>query len=267
VGDGGYTNETVLKGLPERVVFIGRIRSDAQLHHVASEQAPRGRKRVYGEPAPTPEELRKDDSQPYQTVDAWAAGRIHSFRIKTIDKVRWRKAGEQHTLRLIVIAPLGHRLTKGSRILCRRPAYIICTDPAIPADKVLQAYVWRSAIELNFREEKQILGVGQAQVRNASSVKEVPAFLVSAYSILHLAARRALGNAGLRESLPPPKWRSNQTAPPHLTSSSLIRRLREELWGKALGLNFSGFPAHIAADTKPQKSFPDLASTVMYMHN
>jgi hypothetical protein len=267
VGDGGYTNGTVLKNLPERTVFIGRIRGDARLYHVPSQQHARGRNKVYGDPAPTPEELRKDDSIAYQTVLAWAAGKTPQFKIKTIENVRWRKAGELHTLRLIVIAPLGYRLTKGGRLLYRKPAHIICTDPDIPLDKVVQAYVWRWGVEVNFKEEKQLLGVGQAQVRNDSSAAAVPAFIVTAYAMLHLAARRVLSNAGLGETLPPPKWRSGRSAGQTLTTSSLIRRLREELWGKTLGLNFSGFPAAGPSAAKSQKCLPNLASAVMYMQN
>jgi len=264
VGDGGYTNGTVLKNLPERTVFIGRIRGDAKLHHLPAQQRERGRKKVYGEAAPTPEEFRKDDSAPYQTVEAWAAGKKHQFKIKTIESVRWRKAGERHTLRLIVIAPLRYRLAKGSRALYRKPAHIICTDPRVPPHKVVQAYIWRSGIEVNFKEEKQILGVGQAQVRNDSSVAAVPAFIVAAYAMLHLAARKVFGKAGMDQTLPPPKWRSRQSSGQTLTTSSLIRRLREEMWSSAMGVNFSDFPSLNPSNAKSQKCFPNLASAVLY---
>jgi hypothetical protein len=59
----------------------------------------------------------------------FAAGKSHAFKIKTIRPLRWRPAGKKHNLRLIVIAPLGYRLTKHSRMLYRKPAFLICTDP------------------------------------------------------------------------------------------------------------------------------------------
>ena len=55
-GDGSYTNKTVLRGLPPRTIFIGRIRKDAKLPLPASDGAA-GRPRLYGPPAPTPEQI------------------------------------------------------------------------------------------------------------------------------------------------------------------------------------------------------------------
>jgi hypothetical protein len=44
---------------------------------------------------------------------------------------------------------------------------------------LLQAYFDRWGIEVNHREEKDILGVGQAQVWNEQSVSNVPALGVA----------------------------------------------------------------------------------------
>lgn len=57
--DGGYTNSTVLKNLPERTVLIGRIRKDAKLYEAAQ-----GRKKVYGKLMPTPEQIRQSSDYP-----------------------------------------------------------------------------------------------------------------------------------------------------------------------------------------------------------
>ena len=43
--------------------------------------------------------------------------------------VYWRKAGPDMPLLLVVIKPLGYRLRKGSKLLYRQPAFLICTDP------------------------------------------------------------------------------------------------------------------------------------------
>src|ERR1017187_5393746 len=64
-GDGSYTNRTVLRQLPERTTFIGRIRKDANLFlALPSLTAIRsgGRPRRYGAPAPTPEQVLHDDA-------------------------------------------------------------------------------------------------------------------------------------------------------------------------------------------------------------
>jgi hypothetical protein len=41
---------------------------------------------------------------------------------------------------LVVIAPLGYRLRKGHRMLYRKPAYLLCTDPDLDLALLLQAY-------------------------------------------------------------------------------------------------------------------------------
>ncbi|MBN1916920.1 MAG: hypothetical protein JW889_03340 [Verrucomicrobia bacterium] len=257
VGDGGYTNGTLLKHLPERTVFIGRIRGDAHLAWLPDEQPTRGRRRLYGPAAPTPEQVRADASRPWQTVSAWAAGKTHSFRVKTLAPLRWRAAGATHDLRLLVIAPLGYRLSAGSKLLYRRPAYLLCSDVQLDLTRVLQSYLWRSDIEVNFRDEKTVLGCGQAQVRHPDSAASVPTLSVAAYALLLAAAERGgLPNHGL----PPPKWRRR---PPGRTSTQvLLSRLRAEAWG--LSLHFPHFASRPSGTPKPPKLQTTLASAVLY---
>lgn len=263
--DGGYTNENILKTLPERTIFTGRIRKDADLYYPPKpeEQPAYGRKRSYGQQAPTPEQLRQDDNHPWQKVTAWAAGKVHEFDIKTLDQVQWRKAGSNRVLRLIVIRPLGYRLRKNAKILYHQPAYLICTDPSQPLEQVLQHYIWRWGIESNHRDEKQLIGVGDAQVRTPAAVQNVPAFLVAAYGLLRLAARQVGDEQGGTGALPPPLWNRKNTPQPACTTR-LIQQLRAELWGKAMKMDFSGFVNKPTKHAKPQKYLPDLPSAVLY---
>ena len=264
--DGRFTNRTVLKNLPERTILIGRVRKDAKLCYPPppETQTKRGRKRLYGEAAPTPEQLRQDPRAPWRTVPVFAAGKLHQFKVKTLAHLRWRTAGAHHDLRLIVIAPLAYRPRKGSRLLYRQPAHLICTDPLKPLAEVIQAYLWRWDIEVNFRDEKQLLGVGQAQVRKETSVEKVPALMVAAYAMLLLAAAGAFGRDGVPQTLPPPKWRL-KTRGRRASTQQLINHLRAELWGKSMGgMNYSHFSNTDTLDRKPRKWRPSLASAVLY---
>lgn len=266
VVDGRFTNATVLKNLPGRTQLTGRIRKDTRLYLPPDKTSPTGpgRRPAYGERLPTPEEIGKDKKIPWQTVEVFAAGKKHDFKIKTMAPLKWRSAGQDHNLRLIVIAPLGYRPRQGSKLLYRKPAYLIATDPDIPMDKLIQAYVWRWEIEVNFRDEKTLLGVGQAQVRSPGSVEKVPQLITAAYAFLLLAAAKTFGAAGAADILPPPKWRQDHK-PQRASTQSLISHLRGELWGKAMGLdNFSGFRYKRQADTKCEKSLPELTSAVLY---
>ena len=206
VVDGSFTNGKVLKALPERTTLIGRIRKDAKLHHLPDrlERKKHGRRKRYSDKTITPEQLRQDTSLSWERVRVWAAGKRHSFRVKTIAPLLWRPAGADRHLRLVVIAPLGYRPNSQSRILYRKPAYLICTNPEISLADLIQAYVWRWDIEVNFRDEKTLLGMGQAQVRNPQSVENVPALIVAAYAMILLAGAKAFGVNGVPGSLPLP---------------------------------------------------------------
>ena len=263
--DGSYTNRTVLKGLPPRTTLIGRVRKDAKLFALPrpEDQPAVGTKRQYGEPLPTPEQIRQGDTLPWQEVRAFGAGTMHTFRVKTIAPVLWPKAGAQRPLRLVVIAPVAYRPRKGSRRIYRQPAYLICTDPDLPLEQVLQDYLWRWDIEVNHRDEKQIIGVGEAQVRSPQSVSRQPALAVVSYSILLLAAARAFGTDTPRGRLPLPKWQSKRTEQ-RLSTQELMRQLRSEVWAYAINRlvpNSDDFVTGLAASAKcPESSLPAVSA-------
>lgn len=270
VVDGGYTNETVLKKLPARTTLIGRLRKDAKLYFPPQPlpgSHSRGRPRRYGAPAPTPEQLRTDDSVPWASLEVSVSGAPHQIRIKGLRPVLWRTAGLEHTLQLVVIAPLSYRLHQGSKLLYRQPAFLICTDPQLDVRSLVQGFVQRWGIEVNFREEKTLLGVGQAQVRHPDSVESVPALQVASYAMLQLACLRTLDGPAKPDLLPPPKWAAGH-AQPRFSTQRAITQLRAEVWGRALRLaNFSGFAEPCAPTTKPEKFLPDLSSAVLYATN
>lgn len=251
--DGTFTNQSVFRTLPERTVAIGRLRKDAKLFAVPpeSDTSRRGRKRFYGAVLPSPEQLRQDASIPWVEVKAWAAGKLQSFEVKTCSPVRWRGSGKRD-VRIVVIRPLAYRPRKGAKLLYRNPVYLVCSDPALPLQRLLQAYVWRWEIEVNFRDEKTVLGVGEAQVRTPAAVQAVTGFIVAAYAFLLLAASQTG-----RIALPPPKWRQGQ--PPQRDSTPrLLGALRHQLWGKALGVNLT----HVAYNTKGKSTDVEIASAL-----
>jgi hypothetical protein len=267
--DGGYTNATVLKKLPPRTTLVGRIRKDAKLYFLPeppSGSPPRGRPRHYGAPAPTPEQLRTDDSINWTSLPVIVSGTSHLMRIKRLPKILWRTAGLTHTLQLVVIAPLSYRLRKSSKLLYRQPAFLICTDSELGLQELLQGYVQRWGIEVNFREEKTILGVGQAQVRNANSVEAMPALQVASYAMLLLATMRTVEGQLQPDLLPRPKWAGGM--PQRFSAQRAVNQLRAEVWGPALGLrNSSGFASQPKPNTKPEKFLPHLSSAVLYAVN
>ncbi len=233
--DGGFTNRALFRCPPPNTILIGRLRKYARLFATPPPGSGRGRPRWFGAPLPTPEQIRQDDSTGWFPIEAFGAGKRHSFEVKTVAPVRWSGTGGRD-VRLVVIAPLAYRPRQGAKLLYRDPAYLVCTDPRLPLRQLLQAYLWRWEVELNFRDEKTLLGIGEAQVRTQAAVETVPALIVAAYAFLLLAGTES----GRSCALPLPKWRTPPTRRRDSTAH-MIGILRSQLWGKAMGLNISHF--------------------------
>jgi hypothetical protein len=234
----------VLQGLPERTTYIGRIRKDAKLYWPAPSVATEGKKgrpRRYGPAAPTPEQILKDDTIPWTTVRCFVAGEMRDIPAKTIGPVYWRKAGVNIPLRLVVIKPAGYRSRQGGKLHYRQPAFLICTDLALPVQPLLQAYLYRWEIECNHRDEKSLLGVGEGQVRSPEAVRRLPQLQVAGYSLLLLASLLSSGfQRGDQEYLPLPKWR--RVAPSGRPSLlDMLNLLRDQIFARNLDLPVVSF--------------------------
>lgn len=256
LGDNSYTNRRMLQGLPERTTYIGRIREDARLcwPPEPSRGKRRGRPRRYGPKAPTPGEILRDESIPWTTVRCFAAGRFHEMQVKVLRNLYWRNAGADMPVQVVVIQPLGYRLRKGARLSYRRPAFLICDDPALGLQLLVQAYIYRWEIECNHRDEKSLLGVGQGQVQNPNAVRRLPQFQVAGYSLLLLAS---LLSSGFRrtgqEYLPLPKWRvASEQARPSLLD--LLNLMRHQIFARGADAPLLDFEAFLSTAPEAVKA-------------
>lgn len=250
-GDGSYTNRNVIQRLPERTTYIGRVRKDAKLHYPVPPQSgkPWGRPRRYGPAAPTPEQILKGDSIPVVKVRCFAAGQFREIPVKALRPVYWRQAGVAVPVQIVVIKPLGYRLRNGSKLLYRQPAFLVCTDPELDLNILVQAYINRWEIECNHRDEKSLLGVAQGQVWNPNSVRRLPPLQVAGYSLLLLASILSSGFQRTEEYLPLPKWRRKSIRPSLL---DLLALLRNQIFATAADaplLHFDDF-----ADVNPPEA-------------
>jgi hypothetical protein len=231
VVDASFCNRTVFGLLDHRIVLIGRTRKDIRLYEPAKpeanpEQVGRGRKASYGPLLPTPEQLRQDAAKPWDKCSIFAAGKRHELNYKTIAPVLWRSGAGTRPMRLIVIRPLRYRAH--GHTLYRQPAYLLVDDPSVPVPEALQAYFYRWEIEADQKEEKDLMGVGQAQVWSDISVVRQPAFHVATYAALLVAAVKAYGlnNPAFAGRLP--LWREHKP-PLRLSAAHLIANLRKEI--------------------------------------
>src|SRR5712691_4777392 len=219
-GDGSFCNRTALGEIPARTELIVRTRKDAKLCLAAAA----GTRRVYAADKFTPEQVRADQSISWHTTKVFYGGKRRKMRYKSLPHVLWQGGGRRRPLRLFVIAPIAYRKRQSARLYYRDPAYLLCTDRTSTPRQLLQIYFDRWQIEVNHREEKDTLGVGQAQLWNVTSVPKQPVLAVAAYSALLLASLQAFGAERGAAYAQLPKWRRNARRPSCLDLITLLRK-------------------------------------------
>jgi hypothetical protein len=238
-GDNSFCNRTVMKEdwEAQNVSLVVRSRKDIVLCRRA-----RGKgRRFYGKVKFTPEEVRRRDSRArWQTDQIFHGGCFREARFKDLKRIYWQGGSRKREVRLLVVAPVGYRTSKNGRKYYRQPAYLLTTDLTSPAQVLLQAYFDHWGVEVNHRDEKDILGVGQAQVWNEHSVSKVPALLVAMYSWLLLAGLKCYGPTRTEVYEPLPKWRRAAKRPSCL---DLVTLLRKQLAEKPVQFPTAAAPA------------------------
>lgn len=220
--DGSFCQRRFLAEPIAGVELLCRARKDAVLcrrHEGAG-------RRFYGAATFTPESVRQDGAEPWQEMTARFGAKEHPLRYKDCGRVYWRNGARRRPVRLIVLAPQAYRRSPQGKLMYRDPGYLITTDLTTPAPVLVQAYLDRWQIEVAHRDEKSVIGVGQAQVWNERAVTRQPAFAVAAYALLLLAGIKAY--AGQRSSELPslPRWRGRAGRPSCL---DLVTALRGQL--------------------------------------
>jgi len=220
--DGSFCNRTCFRAPRQRTELIARARKDARLCLRASQPS----RRFYALSTFTPEQVRQDESHPWKQTRLFYGGKRRRIRYKEVTEVYWRGGAGQIPLRLFIVAPTPYRKRKSSKLYYRQPAYLLSTDLRHSAPQLLQIYFDRWQIEVNHRDEKDTLGVGQAQLWNVDAVPKQPALVVAAYSALLLASLQAFGTERTSAYQALPKWRRKAHRPSCL---DLVTRLRQEM--------------------------------------
>ena len=218
--DGSFCNRTVFTAPRERSEIIARARKDARLCW----RAPAGGRRFYGAEKFTPEPVRHDKKVKWQTAQIFYGGQWRKIRYKQLRGVLWQGGARRQPLRLFVVAPTAYHKRKSSRLYYRRAAYLLTSDLDSSVKALLQIYCNRWQIEVNHREEKDTLGVGQAQLWNGVAVPKQPVLAVAAYSALLLAGLASYGAERGEPYAPLPQWRRDAKRPSCLDLITLLRK-------------------------------------------
>ena len=193
--DSAYCNDTVMRGLPSSFIVLGSMRPDAVL--TAAPKTKRryanGRPRLRGQTLLKPEALALSTEHPWLRTKALLYGKIETVEYKMCD-AQWYRAAGTRILRIVVVR------MHGGRIPFR---VFFCTDPSLSARAILEGYAERWAIEVCFRELKQLLGFADSSARKRAAVERTAPFVGIVYSVLILwavdsASRLALTLVPLR---------------------------------------------------------------------
>jgi DDE superfamily endonuclease len=162
--DAAYCNDTVTRGLPERVVLFGAMRPDAVLTEpprAGTRSSNGGRPQKRGKTLRKPEQL---------------YGRTITVRFKTCC-AQWYRATGTRLLRIVVVAT-------DSGVVPYRVFFSF--DSTLDVRTILETYASRWGIEVFFRESKQLLGFADSQARKENAVLRVAPLIGLLYTALVL---------------------------------------------------------------------------------
>jgi hypothetical protein len=177
--DAAYCNSTVTRDLPPWVVLLGAMRPDAVLTelpapHVPGEKAGRPRKR--GEGLPKPKHLAQDDKQRWKSCKATLYGRLITVHYKECC-AQWYRACGMGLVRVVIV-----KLEQGSLGF----RVFFSTDASMSVVQILEGYARRWAIEVCFKDLKQLLGFADSSARKQQAVERTAPFVGYIYTVLVL---------------------------------------------------------------------------------
>jgi hypothetical protein len=223
--DGAFCNRYCLNSAAdmERTTTVVRCRKDIKLCLAAKH--PKSKSQFYAKRKFTPESVYNNPKIPWEKCKIFRAGKYRMTKYKVVKDVFWQTVTKRIPLTLIVLKRIPYHPRKGHTSY-RQPAFLLVLGPEITLRQAIQAYHDHLAIELNIKEEKSIIGIGDAQVSNENSVERQPAFAVCAYSALLLSSVVTYQDIMTPQLAVLPSWRKQVTRP---SITMLIRQLKKEL--------------------------------------
>lgn len=154
VGDAEYACKTVVRTLPNRIIFTGPMCMDAALYeNPGLPKTGRGRPRIKGTRLPSPELLARCRSIPWEEIKLTIYGRSVTIWIKS-QVCMWYTVAGQRQVRMV--------LTRDPTGSIKDRAYFT-TDNTVSSTEVLVQFVRRWEIEVAFRNTKQVMGLEDPQ--------------------------------------------------------------------------------------------------------
>lgn len=225
VVDNAFCNQTIFKANLDRVGVIARTRKDTKLCLAAGPEARVNQ--FFDQKTFSPEEVMKDNTIPWKHTFIRKKGKKTKIKYKELSNVYWRTGAGRKPLRLLVIAPL--KYWKHQSWQYTDAAFLLTDVLELSGYVIIQAYNNRWQIEVNHWDEKDVFGLGDAQVWSEKSVERQLRSVVFAYSVVLVAGRKyEVGRQGMHiEGMSKSKWYSKR---PRWSLRDMTSRLRYEMW-------------------------------------
>lgn len=227
VGDGSYDNLGLWQGLPEGVVLLARSAKNRALYHLATpEPGKRGRQKVYGERAATPQQVWQE-RRGWQAVTLTVRGRVRHLQVK-VRRGLVRKRAAHRPLCLIVVRGKDNAHTRRDPL-----PFLVNAQQAedgswqlpLPLETLL-FWAWqRWEIEVCHRELKSNFGLGNKQCFNPYAAVASVQWSAWVYALLLLAGYRTFGLT-TNARVPTRWWRGSQ----RWSLNTLWRTYRAAFW-------------------------------------
>jgi hypothetical protein len=185
VGDGAYASKTLLADLPERLIFVGRLRGDAAVYDPKVPVAKadrRGKKASKGPRLPAPREAAAKADRKRTAVGSWVwqsvsvlvYGESRTLQALSYEAV-WPTVLGLRPIQVVVVRDPSGRM---------RDCYLFTTDLKASLSWVITQFAWRWAIEVLFRASKQVLEIEAPQHYSRASVEKLAPWVWSMQSVI-----------------------------------------------------------------------------------
>jgi hypothetical protein len=186
IGDGGFSANTLLKGLDERVTYVGLMRGDAALHetNVPPRRGKSGPTPKYGPRLPNPRKIAdkadaarsKHRRWRWKKISVNAYGKTPKFKVCAFQAV-WPRVLGGRPIQVVLCRPLEVGYDEVCLFTTRLDA-----DPAW----VIETYASRSSIEAAFKDSKQVMEIQKPQHWCQQSIEKLASCVWFMQSLLQL---------------------------------------------------------------------------------
>lgn len=233
LADGAYDRVEFWRGLPEGTFAAVRTAKNRVLRKLPQPHPGKGRKALYGEPAPAPQAYLQE-RQGWRTHDIAVRGRQLQLSYRVEGPFLRERVPNQPLFLIVVRGNTWKAGKKEPKRKYRQPSYYLVSAQQqagqwvlpLPIEQVL-AWLWqRWEMEVAHRELKSGLGLGEKQCWNKQATIRSVQWSAWVYAVLVLAAYRTWG---LFDGPQPPArfWRGGQ----RWSLSTMWREYRLAFWG------------------------------------